>query len=176
MAGNRIGLLAGALGLLAGAALAQDNNSPFGSFQHDSTLPIEVTADALEVDQGTQSAVFSGNVVAGQDTLRLTAERVTIFYDTEAQDSETGAIQRLVAEGDVFLSNGSEQSTGDRAEYDVASGQIVMEGNVILTQGENALACDRLDIDLNGGTGRCAGQAGGSGRVSATFQPSQDGN
>ncbi|MEM9012002.1 MAG: LptA/OstA family protein [Pseudomonadota bacterium] len=158
-----IGWAMGAVLALA-APVAAQTNTPFGSFEHDSSQPIEVTANALAVNQTDQTATFSGNVVAGQGTLRLTADEVLIEYSAEG-GSETGAIRRLMADGNVFLSNGSEQSRGDRAEYDVARGAIFMEGNVILTQGQNALSCDRLDIDLNAGTGNCTG------RVETIFVP-----
>ena len=64
------------LALAAAPAGAQEG--PFGGFKHDSKAPIEITSDSLEVRQAEQVAVFSGEVVAGQGTLRLTADKVTV--------------------------------------------------------------------------------------------------
>ena len=154
----------------AGFSFAQDN--PFGGFKHDSTQPIEITADSLEVRQAENQAVFSGEVVAGQGTLRLTADRLVVSYSTEgSSDASTGAIQNVRAEGNVFLSNGSETAQGDWAEYNVVAGTINMGGKrVVLTQGGNALAGQRLFVDLNSGVGRMEG------RTTATFAPAAQGN
>lgn len=153
----------------AGPAGAQ-GQGPFGGFKHDNNAPIEITSDALEVRQAEEQAVFTGDVVAGQGTLRLTADRVVVHYDAEEQNSQTGAIQRMRAEGNVFLSNGSETAEGAWAEYDVVGGMMRMGGQVVLTQGENAIAGDELVINMAEGTGRIEGREGG--RVKSVFTPS----
>ena len=158
---------------LATAAPGQDQNSPFGGFKHDSKAPIEITANALEVRQADQIAVFEGDVVAGQGTLRLTAERVEVSYSQNGNDAQgTGAIRRMVAEGDVFLSNGAETARGARAEYDVEKGMVRMSGSVVLTQGQNAISGQSLVINLNSGFGRIEGS--GTGRVKSIFTPTTD--
>ena len=155
----------------AAPALAQPTG-PFGGFKHDSDKPIEITSDALEVMQAEQRAIFTGSVVAGQGTLRLTADKVTVRYDAEegGDDTATGAIQSMRAEGNVFLSNGGETAEGAWAEYDVAGGTMRMGGQVVLTQGENAISGDELVINLDQGTGRIEGREGG--RVKSVFTPS----
>ena len=166
------GLLAGAVGgagLPAGAQEAR-GQGPFGGFKHDRTAPIEITSDALEVRQADNLAIFSGDVVAGQGTLRLTADRVEVAYDQAAEgDAETGAIRNMQAEGNVFISNGAETAQGERAEYDVDSGLITMTGSVVLTQGENVISGQRLVINLNEGQGRMEG------RVKSIFTPQREG-
>jgi len=151
----------------APAALAQEQNSPFGSFEHDTTQPIEITSDSLAVDQARQKAIFSGDVVAGQGTMRMTAERIIVSYAGEkGDDSGTGRVDRLRAEGNVFLSNGAETARGEWADYDVKTGVITMGGGVVLSQGENAVSGEKLVIDLNAGTGEISG-----GRVKSVFTP-----
>lgn len=154
----------GALG--TGGADAQ-TKGPFGGFKHDSAAPIEIVADSLEVRQSENLAIFTGKVVAGQGTLRLTADQLTVTYAAGESDTETGAIQHMRADGDVFLSNGSETAQGAAAEYDVAGGMVRMAGSVVLTQGGNAISGNSLVIDLNTGNGRVEG-----GRVKTIFAPS----
>jgi lipopolysaccharide export system protein LptA len=152
--------------LLSGAAAAQTQN-PFGGFRHDSSQPIEITADALEVRQAENLAVFSGQVVAGQGTLRLAASTLTVWYAPGGDGADgSGEIDRLRAEGDVFLTSGAETARGAWAEYDVAAGRVTMGGGVTLTQGENAIRGERLSVDLNAGAGRIEG-----GRVQSVFRP-----
>lgn len=162
-----IGLAAAAL---APAARAQEAGSPFGGFKHDSTQPIEITADSLEVRQADQQAVFTGSVVAGQGTLRLTASVLNVWY-AEAEGEGGGDIDRLRAEGDVFLTSGAESARGAWADYKVSTGIVTMGGGVVLTQGPNAIRGERLTVDLNAGQGRIEG-----GRVQSIFQPARNAN
>lgn len=158
-----LGLLAA--GCIAGASLAQDNDGAFGGFKHDRTQPIDITADFLEVRQAEQLAIFTGNVIAGQDTLRLTADRVEVTFDEDAEgNDETGAIKNLKAKGNVFLNNGAETAEGNSAEYDVESGIVTMVGDVVLTQGESGGTGESLEINLNTGVAKMKG------RVSLSFQ------
>ncbi len=151
---------------ISALAFAQ-NNSPFGGFKHDRTAPIEITSDTLEVRQAESLAIFAGEVVAGQGTLRLTADMLEVFYDENNEnDSETGAIKNMLAKGNVFISNGAETAQGKRAEYDVELGKINMTGSVVLTQGGNVIAGETLVIDVNTGRGRVEG-----GRVKSIFTP-----
>lgn len=160
-----IGLTAVWLSTLAAAAAAQ-TTVPFGTSRHDTSLPVEVTSDRLDLDQGTGTAVFSGAVHVGQGELRLSADRVQVFYDPDAR-AGTGPIQRLVATGDVTLANGSEAAEANEATYEVASGHVDMTGEVLLTQGSNALSGDRLAINLVTNTAQMQG------RVRTLFVPQQ---
>lgn len=146
-----------ALLLIGGMAHAQGASVAFGGLKHDASLPVEITADELSVDQATGSAVFSGNVVAGQGEMRLSASRVQVQYATENGEA-TGRIDQLIATGSVTLVNGAEAAEAEKAVYSVDAANIVMTGNVILTQGVNALSGEKLTVDLNTGSGRMSGR------------------
>jgi lipopolysaccharide export system protein LptA len=156
-----LGLIVAALPALA---VAQTAEVPFGGLEHDATLPVEITSDRLELDQAAGTAIFTGTVKVGQGTLRLAADRLEVFYDDEAATG-TGRVRRMVAQGNVTLTNGTEAAESDHATYEVAAGTIEMVGNVLLTQGQNALSSETLQIDLNTGTGRLEG------RVQTIFTP-----
>lgn len=145
------------------AGAAQETEVPFGGLRHDASLPVEITADALALDQAAGTALFTGGVEVGQGALRLAADRIEVFY-ADAGDA-TGAVQRMRADGNVTLSNGAEAAEAQRATYEVAAGIIEMDGDVLLTQGQNALSSERLRIDLNAGTGMLEG------RVQTIFVP-----
>ena len=160
--GRAVGLATVFVAALAPAALGQQ--VPFGE-SHDASQPVEITADRLDLDQAAGSAVFVGGVKVGQGVLRLAADRVEVFYDEGGEQS--GTVRRMVATGNVTLSNGEEAAEAERATYEVATGQVEMEGDVLLTQGQNAMSSERLLIDLNAGTGRLEG------RVQTIFVPGQ---
>lgn len=138
-------------------AAAQGTNIAFGGLSHDTSLPIEITADQLEISQADGTANFYGNVIIGQGEVRLSADSVHVEYATENGDS-TGEISRLIASGGVTFVNGSEAAEAQEAIYTLATGEIIMTGGVILTQGRNALSSDRLVINLKAGTGRMEGR------------------
>ena len=62
-----------ALSLFAGTAFAQAANIALGTGAFDTSLPVEVTADQLSVDQSNGRAVFDGNVLVVQGEVRLSA-------------------------------------------------------------------------------------------------------
>ena len=143
-----------ALGVPSGAfAQAQ---VAFGGLKHDSSLPIEIAADQLSVDQADGSAVFNGNVKIGQGDMRLSAGKVRVEYTTGA--GTTGEISKLFASGGVTLINGAEAAEARDATYTISSGTVVMTGSVILTQGQNALSSDKLIVNLTSGTGTMEGR------------------
>ena len=129
---------------------------PFGGFAHDATLPVEIAADSLTLDQTGSSAVFEGAVEVAQGTLRLNAERIAVFY-TEGRAAE-GEVSRMEASGGVVMTNGAEAAEAETASYDVAGGTIRMSGDVLLTQGPNALSGQGVVIDLATGTARMDGR------------------
>ena len=155
-----------ALAALCATGAAAQSASPFGGFKHDETLPIEIAANSLEVREQEKIAVFKGEVVAGQGTMRLSADELEVNYAGDG--AGTGQIQRLQARGGVVVANGAETASGDYADYNVAAGTIRMTGNVTLNQGGNTVTGESLSIDLNSGRGAVDG---GSGRVKSVFAP-----
>ncbi|MCK4713868.1 MAG: LPS export ABC transporter periplasmic protein LptC [Marinosulfonomonas sp.] len=142
-------------------ATAQGTQIAFGGLKHDSTQPVEMSSDQLQINQADGSAVFSGNVVIGQGTMRLSAARVVVEY---AKNGGGQRISKLHASGGVVLVNGGEAAEAREAIYSIDNGTIVMSGDVILTQGQSALSSNRMVVDLK------TGQATLEGRVKTILQ------
>ena len=145
---------------LPGMALAQGAKVAFGGLKQDTSQPVEITADSLEVNQTDGQATFSGNVLVGQGALRLTDARIEVVYDEGGK-----AIRTLHATGGVTIVNATDAAEAQEAVYTIASGNVVMTGDVLLTQGQNALSGQRLVLDLQNGTGVMEG------RVKSVFTP-----
>jgi lipopolysaccharide export system protein LptA len=152
--------LAALLGALAPLAQAQEAKVAFGGLAQDTSLPVEVQADTLSVDNAKGTAVFSGNVLVGQGEMRLAAAQVTVEYGTDGK-----SIARLHATGGVTIANLADAAEAREALYTIDSGVIVLTGDVLLTQGASALSGQKLTINLKDGTGVMEG------RVSTTFVP-----
>ncbi len=157
MAFIRLLAITALLTLFGPATWAQGTQVPFGGLQHDTTLPVEITADQLSINQQDGTALFVGNVVVGQGEMRLSAGKVKVEY-AAAGDDATGRISRLLASGGVTLVNGDEAAEAQEAIYSIDTGTIVMTGDVILTQGANALSSQRMVVDLNSGLATLEGR------------------
>ena len=143
------------LTISASLAAAQGASVPFGNIQQDSTIPIEIAADELTIDQEDGAAVFIGNVTIGQGVMRLSAQQVRVEYTSE--DTGNGNIARLVASGGVVLVNGAEAAEAQEAVYSVQDGLIVLTGSVLLSQGRNALTAQKMTLNLSTGNARLEG-------------------
>ncbi|MGQ0566918.1 MAG: lipopolysaccharide transport periplasmic protein LptA [Gemmobacter sp.] len=141
-------------------ALAQGAKVAFGGLKQDTSQPVEITADSLEVNQTDGQATFTGNVLVGQGDLRLSAARIQVEYQADGQ-----GISRLHATGGVTIVNATDAAEAAEAVYTIASGNVVMTGDVVLTQGQNAISGERLVLDLQAGTGVMEG------RVKTVFTP-----
>lgn len=139
--------------VLSGTAMAQNTQVAFGSAQQDSSLPVEVTADSLSINQADGTAIFSDNVLIVQGEIRLSAARVMVVYKEETQ-----GIARLEATGGVTLVSGTDAAEAQRADYNIDDGTIVMSGDVLLTQGRSAITSDRMSLRLDDGTAEMSGR------------------
>lgn len=152
--------LAAVLAFGAAPAVAQQAKVAFGDLNQDTTLPVEVSADQLAVNNADGTAVFSGNVLVTQGEMKLSAAEVLVKYTPDQK-----AIDQLVASGGVTITNLGDAAEAQEAVYTIDSGVIVLTGNVLLAQGPSAMAGQKLTINLKDGTGIMEG------RVTTTFVP-----
>ncbi len=184
-------------GLAAALAVSAPAASLAGaqSLDHDSSLPIEISADSLEVAQEEQIATFAGNVDAVQGDFVLSADKLEVYYEGKSGEGKSAgvglaagsssSIRRIDATGNVIISSPEETAEGRFGTYDVPSKQMTLEGRVVLTRGDNVIRGERLVLDLVTGKSRIVGAgtevADGedpesSTRVRALFTPkSKDG-
>lgn len=151
----RIGffIVASLCAALAGPVVSQGTNIAFGNLKQDSGAPVEVSADTMDINQTTGSAVLAGNVLIGQGEMRISAASVSILYN-----SDRSRIARLQASGGVTLVSGEDAAEAAEADYNVASGIILLSGNVLLVQGTTAITADKMRVDTNAGTAKMEGR------------------
>jgi lipopolysaccharide export system protein LptA len=169
--------------LLAASASAQTS-----SIKMDSKTPVEIAADTLEVLQNEKKAIFSGNVIATQGTIKMRAATMTVFYREAQAGTETPEVKpaadsdalgkgiyRIDADGNVIFTTPTETAQGTKAIYDVDKQTVTLTGDVTLTRGKNILKGTAMTYNL--ATGRSIlnsqGAAPGTGRVRGLFVPSE---
>jgi lipopolysaccharide export system protein LptA len=106
-------------------------------------LPMEISADRLEVDHKSSLATFSGHVVAVRGDLTLRCDRVEAAYDA------AGALRSVVASGTVTLESKRLHATADRADYREAEHAVVLEGTLRITDGKSVLTGERARLLLD---------------------------
>ena len=117
---------------------------------HDTYQPIDITADRLELKQRESRADFTGNVRVIQGQLTMTAENLTVFYETVEGTSDP-EIRRLDVTGGVRLASRTETVEGEWGVYDVDRRLVTIGGNVLMTQNDTTIRGDRLELDLVSG-------------------------
>lgn len=127
--------------------------------QQPASAPLEISADqGLVWDRAAKTYTAKGRAEAKQGEMRVTADTLTARYADESSSSD---IREIMAEGAVVLSSPPYTAHGDRAVYDVATGQAVLTGQDlrVLTPGERLTARDRLTYSANDGRVTAEGNA-----------------
>ena len=124
-----------------------------GALVVDPSAAIEVTSDALSVDQDTGIAVFEGDVLVTQGDLRLSAQRVEVVYG-----NDTAEIARLIASGGALLANTQDAAEADTADYDITTGLLTLTGDVLVTQGGNVISAQSMIVNVTDGTATMQGR------------------
>lgn len=150
--------IVGALLLTAAttAGFAQGTAVSLGVRDHDSSTPVEITSEELELDQDMGTAIFTGDVIVRQGAITMTTQRMVVEY---AEDPETGRNEMQVIRmfGGVTFVSDAEAAESQRAVYTLASDTLVMYDNVLVTQGPTALSAEKLTYNLDTGDGRMEG-------------------
>jgi lipopolysaccharide export system protein LptA len=153
-----------AMALVAATAAAADR---------DQDQPIDIAADGVELDDGRQRSVYTGNVEVSQGSMRLWADEVTVQHQASRQP------QRIIAVGAParyrqLTDEGKEvKARSKRMEYDADSAEIVLIGDAQLTQGEDRFQSDRILYDRARAVVKAGASAQGSQRVHISINPAR---
>jgi len=166
-----------ALAASAAAAMAQQSPKPIIGAGNE---PIEIVSDKLEVREKENVAVFTGNVQLVQGKLTLRTVRMTVHYTGQPQGASAGTgtgateVERIEAEGKVYLKSGEQVATGDQGFFDMKSDTMVLTGKeVVLSESGNVVKGCKLTMRMSSGQSEvdsCKG-AGTGGRVIMLLQP-----
>ena len=137
-------------------SIAEEVEKPIPSFKFNSSLPLEIKSEELNIEQNTGEATFSGSVIATQGNLILTAVTIVVEY-TLKNSRMTSEMEKLTANKDVTIVSDTQSAVANKVVYDIISENIIMTGDVILKEGLSATSGDKLTINLNTGSRRMEG-------------------
>jgi len=142
---------------------------PDGAAGEGRSAPVTVDADQLENIQKEGLVVFTGNVVATQNSSTQWADRMEVYLDDKGD-----RIVRTVSTGNVrIITRDCRSGTAKRAEYYDAEQRVVLIGNARVWRDDNVVTGERITIYL--AEDRSLVEGGQQERVKAVFYPkSQD--
>jgi len=106
--------------------------------------PISVTADKMVYFTEESRVVFSGNALAVQEDVTLSADSMKVVL-AEGSETDAGAVERITAKGNVTFrqlvpETGDERfATGKEAVYEAAEGVVTLTGSPRLWEGKNVI-------------------------------------
>jgi lipopolysaccharide export system protein LptA len=131
----------------------------------DKDAPVEVLADHLENLQKEGLNIFSGNVVATQNSSTMYADRMEVYMDARGD-----RIVRGVATGNVrIITRDCRMGTARRAEYYDAEQLVILIGNARVWRDDNVVTGERITMYL--AEDRNVVDGGPGGRVRGVFYP-----
>jgi lipopolysaccharide export system protein LptA len=135
----------------------------------DNNAPVTVDADQLENLQKEGLIVFTGNVVASQNSSTQYADRMEVYLDPKGD-----TIVRTISTGNVrIITKDCRMGTAKRAEYYDAEQRVVLIGNARVWREDNVVTGERITMYL--AEDRSVVEGGKQERVKAVFYPkSQD--
>ncbi len=138
----------------------------------DKEQPIDLEADSVEINQATGVSVYSGNVELIQGSIRLKADKVTVYQYADKSKSTrfiaTGRPARFRQKAD-----GESQYIKARAnkmKYEIDSTNLELIGNAFVVQpGKVNMKSDRIFYNRVAATIKAGSSAKGKQRVKMTF-------
>jgi lipopolysaccharide export system protein LptA len=135
----------------------------------DRSSPVTIDADLLENLQKEGLVVFTGNVVANQNSSTHYSDRMEVYLDAKGD-----GIVRTVSSGNVkIITKDCKIGTAKRAEYYDAEQRVVLVGNARVWQEDNVVTGERITIFL--AEDRSVVESGSQGRVKGVFYPKREG-
>ena len=96
--------------------------------------PVTITSPRLAYNDSERKIILEGGVMAKGGDVTMTARQMNVFLRSRAQTqtysggATTGQLERIVADGNVVITQPSRRATGERLEYLAADDKFVLTG------------------------------------------------
>jgi len=149
-------------------------SSTAAALDSDREQPIQIAADAAELNEGKGFSIYSGNVIITQGSMVIEASTVKITFDDNG-------IQTMLAtegkhEGRAYMRQLTEGEAGDLMEawgqsidYQIDDQLLTLLGNAKLIQKGNHFSGESIIFDIPNDNVKASG--GNDGRVQMIFLP-----
>ncbi len=158
-------------------------SNPAWPLPTDKEQPIEIEANAAELDDQKGVTVYTGNVVVTQGSIRMTGDKMTVYYtkdnnlDTVIMLGQPATYRQLPDKSEVY-----DEAEASRMEFYNLKNLIVLIDNALVKQEGLRFSGNRIEYDTENSKIRARGApdksvaedgepAQDSGRVKITIQP-----
>tara|TARA_X000000950_G_scaffold265059_1_gene338940 strand:+ start:725 stop:1147 length:423 start_codon:yes stop_codon:yes gene_type:complete len=104
---------------------------------------IKIVSNKLEIIRAENISIFSGNVYAVEENLKIWSEKLII---TSSKDEKK--VKELNAHGNVKIIREELSINGDKARYDPLQNKLFVFGRVEVLQNQSIILCDKIIVDL----------------------------
>ena len=108
---------------------------------------IKTSSEKLNVYRDSNISVFSGNVYAEDDKIKLWSDKISIFYDEENK-----SMYEIIAEDSIKIIVNGVTAYGNFSKYQVDNKELLLEGDVVVIEKDNKIQSDQLILDLASST------------------------
>ncbi len=122
-----------------------------------------IRSDIIDVKRKSQTIDFINNVVVEKGDSNLLADKMTVFYNEEKQDSNQGAeinssIKRIEAKENVRIFSDDFVASGNEGYYDPIADVFVLEKNVTVNNGTSIATGNKFVYELKTKKGHFVGK------------------
>lgn len=112
-------------------------------FQGQTNIPIQISADRLEVDNLNNHVVFEGNVQAIREDIVINSERLEVFNNQKERK-----IEKILASGKVRIKQQKRLAKAEVAVYYMLEDKIVLSGHPEVMEDDNLISGKEIVILL----------------------------
>lgn len=139
--------------------------------------PIHISADHMTSVEKDNTVVFTGDVDAKQEDVRIRTDKMTVYYTKTDTENTKQEVEKLYCVGNVEVTRGEWLGTGREMTYFAKKQQVILTGNAKAWQDQNMVSGTKIIYYLDQGRsevigGRPSVTTGGnesSGRVNMTI-------
>lgn len=127
---------------------------------------IKVSADTFVIEETSQNATFTGNVIVTSEGFELTANKVLVRYGEGGSDD----VRSFDATGSVRIKTADQTASGSHAVYDPSTEILTMSGGVTVENDAGTVTGPELTVNMK--TKVTTFKSSGKGpRVTGVFTP-----
>ena len=118
-------------------------SSIFNSYSNE----LKIISNKLEIDRSINVSVFTGNVNASNDEIKIWSQILTLKSTNNLDE-----IEEIRAKDNVKIMMEGIEAFGEEGIYIPSKSTVKLKGNVKIVRNESLITCDELMLDLNNST------------------------
>jgi lipopolysaccharide export system protein LptA len=130
---------------LALAWLASTAALPLAALEGDQTQPIRITAEQAERDEKKGFTRYRGNVLMNQGSLRIEADSITIFHNSETAERIIAAGKPARMEQQPDPTRGPVNAHASTIEYLQSEDRVQLRGDAYIEQDGSTVTGETID-------------------------------